>query len=466
MADFLKTVKSHTKYNNLKSTKKNKLTNLQEQEDSQKISKSKINEDEEDEEDKVFIDGNNVPLIIKTFKDIFKKYSIYEKYLDILCKSIEENGFGFTKPTLIQKYVIPSLCTYRDVLAFSSTGTGKTFSYAIPMLHILRSSDILHKEDISNTKNIENKNSIDNEVESKDEENIIHIPYWGCIIIPTNEQIQQTQEIFSILIKEDAEWNIDVQTNTLIDTVLHNRDTNILKKKYPNRSILLTTPQKQTKLLKKIIKKNCDPQKYLKIQILDEADQLMSSSTIQDINTIQEYIPKINIVKFLCSATINSNLEILCKTIMKDPIRIIIGEKNMAQMYVQQCLQFVGTQEGKFFALNTLIKNGQNVPVLIFVQSKDRAIQLYKLLEDNFSYICPGILHSNCTMQERDKVIKEFRKGKILVLVCTDILSRGMDFRHVNMVINYDCPTTSTIYIHRKLLITIYIHICTYIYIY
>ena len=95
-----------------------------------------------------------------------------------------------------------------------------------------------------------------------------------------------------------------------------------------------------------------------------------------------------------------------------------------------------------------MIKNGEiKPPTIIFVQSKDRATELFhELVYDNINV---EVIHSERTQSQRDKIIECFRTGKIWVLIATDIMARGMDFYNVNLVINYDFPQSNASYIHR-----------------
>ena len=85
--------------------------------------------------------------------------------------------------------------------------------------------------------------------------------------------------------------------------------------------------------------------------------------------------------------------------------------------------------------------------MLIFVQSKHRAKQLNKELK--FDGVNVDVIHADCKKEDRDEIIKRFRVGKIWVLICTDLMSRGIDFKTVNQVINYDFPQSLVSYIHR-----------------
>jgi ATP-dependent RNA helicase DDX52/ROK1 len=108
----------------------------------------------------------------------------------------------------------------------------------------------------------------------------------------------------------------------------------------------------------------------------------------------------------------------------------------------------VGSEEGKMVALRRMIKEGQfTPPVLIFVQSKERAQQLFhELIYDGINV---DVIHADRTQSQRTASVDKFRTGDIWVLITTDLMGRGMDFKGVNLVINYDFPQSVTSYIHR-----------------
>jgi len=97
--------------------------------------------------------------------------------------------------------------------------------------------------------------------------------------------------------------------------------------------------------------------------------------------------------------------------------------------------------------MRQLISEGLSPPVLVFLQSKDRAKQLFhELVYDGINV---DVIHAERTQEQRNDIIKRFRTGDIWVLICTDLMARGIDFKCVNMVINYDFPQTAVSYIHR-----------------
>ena len=88
--------------------------------------------------------------------------------------------------------------------------------------------------------------------------------------------------------------------------------------------------------------------------------------------------------------------------------------------------------------LRKVFSDGFEPPMLVFVQSKDRAKELYRELM--FEGINVNVIHADKKKHERDEIIKQFRLGNIWVLICTDLMSRGIDFKTVNYVVNYDFP--------------------------
>ena len=97
--------------------------------------------------------------------------------------------------------------------------------------------------------------------------------------------------------------------------------------------------------------------------------------------------------------------------------------------------------------MRDLIANGCEAPVLIFVEKVDKAKKLFnELIYDGINV---DVIHSDRNQQHRDNVVRSFREGKIWFLICTELMGRGIDFKGVNLVINYDFPSSAVSYIHR-----------------
>lgn len=150
----------------------------------------------------------------------------------------------------------------------------------------------------------------------------------------------------------------------------------------------------------------------------------------------------------LFSATITPFVQELSNSFLSNPIHVTIGKVNSGAPNIRQSLIFTGREDGKILALRNLIQEGKlKPPVLLFVQSIDRSKELYRELA--FDGLNVEVMHSERTAAQRETMINEFRVGNIWILICTDLMARGIDFKAVKMVINYDLPQSAVSYIHR-----------------
>eukprot|EP00358_Blepharisma_japonicum_P005231 CAMPEP_0202944354 /NCGR_PEP_ID=MMETSP1395-20130829/5111_1 /ASSEMBLY_ACC=CAM_ASM_000871 /TAXON_ID=5961 /ORGANISM="Blepharisma japonicum, Strain Stock R1072" /LENGTH=186 /DNA_ID=CAMNT_0049643035 /DNA_START=631 /DNA_END=1191 /DNA_ORIENTATION=+ len=141
-------------------------------------------------------------------------------------------------------------------------------------------------------------------------------------------------------------------------------------------------------------------------------------------------------------------VEIVAKAMLINPIKIIVGMKNTTVSTLEQKLTFCSNELGKLIALRQMVQDGELIPpVLIFTQSKERAKELFRELKNDNLRV--GMIHAGMNDAQRDIVVKNFRIGTIWILICTDLIARGIDFRGVNLVINYDFPQSVVGYIHR-----------------
>jgi ATP-dependent RNA helicase DDX52/ROK1 len=138
-----------------------------------------------------------------------------------------------------------------------------------------------------------------------------------------------------------------------------------------------------------------------------------------------------------------------CCWSLKKPIRVIIGGRvaTLSNDLIRQELVYVGTEGGKLVHFRSLLAEGLEPPVLIFMQNKERANELFQLL--TFENINVDMLTSDRSELQRKISIKQFRQGIVWVLITTDLLGRGVDFKGVNVVINWDMPKSVPDYVHR-----------------
>jgi ATP-dependent RNA helicase DDX52/ROK1 len=149
----------------------------------------------------------------------------------------------------------------------------------------------------------------------------------------------------------------------------------------------------------------------------------------------------------LFTATLPSGIEELALSVLKSPVRVVCGKAGATPPAVAQRLLFVGREKGKVMALQGMLAEGITPPVLVFVQSKERAAQVARVLE--LEGVRVGVIHADRSAAQREEAVTQFRKGETMFLVATDVLGRGVDFKGVNVVINFDLPQSAIGYVHR-----------------
>jgi ATP-dependent RNA helicase DDX52/ROK1 len=122
-------------------------------------------------------------------------------------------------------------------------------------------------------------------------------------------------------------------------------------------------------------------------------------------------------------------------------------------------LLFTGDETGKLFALEQLLSGGFEPPALVFLQSKERAGTLFVELQARCPNIPIRLISSELTNEARDKILDKFRTGQVWVLISTEMLGRGLDVANVNLVVNFDLPTSVISYIHRGKLVNLVVKI-------
>ncbi|EMC98782.1 hypothetical protein BAUCODRAFT_120082 [Baudoinia panamericana UAMH 10762] len=214
--------------------------------------------------------------------------------------------------------------------------------------------------------------------------------------------------------------------------------------------------------------------------ILDEADVLLDPLFREQTLSTWDNLNNPELRVSLWSATMGSNIEELTRSTLERRlkrlreqhglqveeaplIRVVVGLKDSAVSNVQHRLVYAATEQGKLMALRQLLhptSTSKDIgpsllpPFLVFTQTIERAIALHSELLYDIPAEAGGIsriavLHADLSDTARDSVMTRFRKGEIWVLITTDLLSRGVDFRGVNGVVNYDIPTSSAAYVHR-----------------
>ncbi|XP_020196333.1 DEAD-box ATP-dependent RNA helicase 57 [Aegilops tauschii subsp. strangulata] len=343
----------------------------------------------------IHISGHNVPAPLESFEELVSRYDCDSYLVGNLSK------LGFQEPTPIQRQAISILLSGRECFACAPTGSGKTLAFLLPMLMKIKPG-------------------------SK-----------GCvkavILCPTRELAAQTTRECKKLAK-GRKFGVKLMTKDL------SQDGNF---KDMHCDILVSTP---LRLDHAIRKRDLDLSR-VEYLVLDESDKLFELGFVEVIDSIVKACSNPSIIRSLFSATLPETIEALARTIMHDAVRIIVGRKNSASSMIKQKLIFAGTERGKLIALRQSFAESLNPPVLVFVQSKERAKELYRELV--YDDIRVDVIHGDLTEEQRQDAVDNLRAGKSWVLIATEVLARGMDFKGVNCVINYDFPESASAYIHR-----------------
>jgi len=375
--------------------------------------------------------GSKIPAPVTTFYDM----PISEEIKATIIKNIEESDWK--EPTAIQMQAIPALLAGRDVLAAAPTGSGKTAAYLIPVLSALKSAQ---KRGIR-----------------------------AIILAPTRELAEQIhREANRLCVGRRIRCGLLKKSNAA--QAMAQSDGSVLGV----YDVLISTPMRLLYLCRQ---KGGVDLSAVKMVVLDEADRLFElssgggggggggqqgeeeeeneededsntrSSFLSQVDEILSKCPSSGVQRALFSATLGPFVLELAGGVLRDAVHITIGKENTGASSIDQQLTFCGSEEGKLLAMRQLIQKGLRPPVLLFVQSVERAKSLFRELV--FDGINVEAIHAEKTQKQREEIIRQFRVGEIWVLICTDLMARGVDFKGVQMVINYDLPQTAVSYIHR-----------------
>ena len=310
-------------------------------------------------------------------------------------------GNGYETPSAIQQKAIKPIIDGCDIIAQAQSGTGKTATFSIGLLH-----------------------KID---ETKKETQAI-------ILAHTRELALQIESV----IKKLSEYmNVSINLSVGGTTVRNNIDE-LLK----NPQIVIGTPGR---VLDMINKKALDT-RDLKIMILDEADEMLSKIFSNQIYDIFRFLPN-NIQVGLFSATMTPDFFRISKCFMRNPVKILVKDEDLTLEGIKQFYINLEHNEFKYETLCDLYDLCSVSQTIIYCNSRTMVEELYRrLCEDNFSCVC---MHGELSQDERNKIMSEFRNGTSRILISTDLLSRGIDIQQVSLVINYDIPNNIESYIHR-----------------
>ncbi|CAK7894385.1 ATP-dependent RNA helicase Rok1p [[Candida] anglica] len=350
------------------------------------------------------VTGSDVPLPIGSFEDLISRFHLDKKLLSNLLEA------DFVEPTPIQCESIPISLEQRDLIACAPTGSGKTLAFLIPLVQAVLDSPKTSK---------------------------LH-GIRGLVISPTNELAVQIFHELETLSKSKKDLKVAILSKQLANKINNNI---INASKY---DIIVSTP---LRLIDVVKNEKLDLSKVEEL-IIDEADKLFDQGFVEQTDDILSNCTHKKLRKSMFSATIPSGVEAMAQSIMKDPVRVIIGHKEAASNTIEQKLVFTGNEEGKLLAIRQMISESEfKPPIIIFLQSITRAKALFhELLYDKLNV---DVIHAERSPKQREDVIKRFKNGDVWVLITTDVIARGVDFKGVNLVINYDVPQSAQAYVHR-----------------
>jgi len=324
------------------------------------------------------------------------------KLKEQLLEAISYMGFETVLP--IQEKVIPLILENKDLIACSQTGSGKTAAFVLPIL---------------------------NKLIGKKEINVDTL-----IIVPTRElaiQIEQEIQGFSYFVSagsiavygggDGGDW--DLQKNALKS----------------GTDIIIATPGR----LLSHLKLGYVNFKNIKHLILDEADRMLDMGFIEDIDTIISYLPKKH-QTLMFSATMANSIRQLAHKILYKPVEISLAISKPVDSVDQKVYLIFEGQKIQVIK-HILVERKHYDSIIIFTSTKRKVSDIVSSL-NKYGFPSQGI-SSNLDQDKREEVLMGFRSKRIRILVATDVMSRGIDVKEINMVINYDVPQDTEDYVHR-----------------
>lgn len=331
----------------------------------------------------------------------FSEFNLNEKLLSSLTE------MGFTKTSPIQDMTLEHLLAGKDIFAQAETGSGKTGSFAIPILQHIFEREESHPDE---TKTI----------------NYI-------VMSPTRELAQQTHSVFNKMALKHG-----IKAACLIGGESIEKQKAALEK---GTRILIATPGRLCDLIKQKSAELTD----VRAVVFDEADRLFDMGFQKDIEFI---LSKVNDNRQLIMVSATSNMEVL-KTAYKfksDPMELKLNEDSLVVDHIDHSIAMITAKEKMPYLVNFL-RNHKDTYAIIFcnTQMQTHLVAEWLRLMDFKAKPISGRLAQN----KRTKLMEEFREKEVTILVCTDVAARGLDIKDVNLVINYDMPQEAANYVHR-----------------
>jgi len=322
------------------------------------------------------------------------------KLLPQILEALREKGYQ--SPTPVQELTIPAVMAGRDVLSLAQTGTGKTAAFALPILHILGSST----------------------------------PPKGVrvlVLAPTRELAIQIYDNFSAYGK-----SLPFRMALIYGGVGQHSQEQALKK---HPAIVIATPGRLLDLYN---------QRHLRlgevdILVLDECDRMLDMGFARDLNKILALLPQKR-QTLLFSATMPNDIRSMAEKHMSDPVRVQIVADESTLPKIRQRMYYVNRDQRQNLLFDVLEKEPAD-QALIFTRTKRGADRLAKMLTKE-GHPAQAI-HGDKSQNQREKALQSFKAHSLKILVATDLASRGIDVKELDLVINFDMPADGETYVHR-----------------
>jgi translation initiation factor 4A len=312
-------------------------------------------------------------------------------------------AYGFEKPSPIQQKAIKPLIMGKDIIAQAQSGTGKTATFTI---------GALANVDVTN--------------------NTTQV----LVLSPTRELTTQTAKVFTSL--GDMMDGLRVQ-------VLFGGSTIEEHSSFSNKNVPHVICG-CTGRVYDMLRRDKITLKTLKLVILDEADEMLSSGFKEQVYNIFQYFNN-NIQVALFSATLPPAVYPIINKIMRNPVRISVKREMLTLEGIRQFYIAVDDDRQKYATLKNLFSFLSVSQCIIYCNSVKRVADLFDAMkEDEFPVCC---IHSNMEKSDRDEAFNDFRNGKSRVMISSNVTSRGIDIQQVSIVINFDLPKCVHNYLHR-----------------
>lgn len=312
------------------------------------------------------------------------------------------SDIGFEELTKIQENTIDLILDRKDVIAMSSTGSGKTAAFMLPLI---------------NNIDVNNKST------------------QVLVITPTRElAIQIVQET-----RKFCKYLHGINSIAVYGGQEYKNQAILLRK---GVRIVVGTPGRINDLIKKRILRL----RNTKALVLDEADEMLSMGFYEEVNSIIESMSQ-DTQKLLFSATIDNRIKDIANKKIKKAI--YVEQKDNATMLVDNIEQIAIDVKEKMKNECTLriIKKENAKSCIIFCNTKKKTEEVYSYISKNG--IISDMLNSDIRQEDREKILKKLKQGKLQAIVVTDVLARGIDVEDLELVINYDIPIENEYYVHR-----------------